>query len=100
VLLCRSGPTQRVVAFLVDVDRRLSPAGVMNLPMNRRDIGDYLGLTLESVSRALSQLRTAGVLDFIGKSQREIVIRDRQRLASFDCQTSENRPPDRISADT
>jgi len=68
--------------------------------MNRRDIGDYLGLTLESVSRALSQLRTAGVLDFIGKSQREIVIRDRQRLASFDCQTSENRPPDRISADT
>jgi CRP/FNR family transcriptional regulator, nitrogen fixation regulation protein len=52
--------------------------------MSRGDIADYLGLTIETVSRALSHLRGAGVLDFIGKTQREIVIRDRQRLKSFD----------------
>jgi len=43
----------------------------------------YLGLTIEAVSPAVSQLRSAGVLDFIGNTQREIMIVDRQRLASF-----------------
>jgi CRP/FNR family nitrogen fixation transcriptional regulator len=52
--------------------------------MYRRDIADYLGLTIETVSRALSRLHEAGVLDFIGKTQREIIIRDRLRLAAFD----------------
>ena len=66
------------------MDERLTAAGVMALPMSRRDIADYLGLTLETVSRALSRLQGAGVLDFIGNNQREIVLRDRQRLASFD----------------
>jgi CRP-like cAMP-binding protein len=43
-----------------------------------------LCLTIESMSRALSQLRGAGVLDFIGKTQRKIIVRDRLRLTSFD----------------
>ncbi|WP_370143464.1 hypothetical protein [Bradyrhizobium yuanmingense] len=41
---------------------------------------------MEAVSRAMSQLRGAGVLDFIGNTQREIMIVDRQRLASFGLQ--------------
>ncbi|MDA9414029.1 hypothetical protein XH81_03975 [Bradyrhizobium sp. CCBAU 25360] len=44
------------------------------------------GLTIEAVSRAVSQLRSAGVLDFIGNTQREIMIVDRQQLASFGLQ--------------
>jgi CRP/FNR family transcriptional regulator, nitrogen fixation regulation protein len=48
------------------------------LPMCRRDIGDYLGLTLETVSRSLSELQNKGVLGLSGA--RQIVLRDRARL--------------------
>ena len=54
------------------------------LPMSRRDIADYLGLTLETVSRALSYLRERGVLEFSEISQREIVLQDRQQLQTLD----------------
>ncbi len=66
------------------MDERLTGIRVVALPMSRRDIADYLGLTLETVSRTLSRLHQEGVLDFNGHNQREIVLRDRQRLANFD----------------
>ena len=69
---------EKVAAFLLEMDGRLVAAGLVELPMCRRDIGDYLGLTLETVSRALAQLHDQGVLDFSGA--RQIVIRNRQRL--------------------
>ena len=53
---------ERVAAFLREMDPRLTAAGVMALPMSRRDIADYLGLTLETVSRALSHLHGMGIL--------------------------------------
>jgi len=84
LLLGRKTALERVAAFLAEMDKRLTALGVMALPMTRRDIADYLGLTVETVSRAISHLHDAGVLDFIGKTQREIVIYDRQRLTSFD----------------
>jgi CRP/FNR family nitrogen fixation transcriptional regulator len=59
---------------------------LMTLPMTRRDIADYLGLTLETVSRALSRLRRAGALSFTGTTQREIVILNRQHLFSLELQ--------------
>jgi CRP-like cAMP-binding protein len=62
----------------------LSAAGVMALPMCRRDIADYLGLTLETVSRALSQLHSKRILSFVGQTQRQIVLLDRTRLADLD----------------
>ena len=82
LLLGRKTAMERVATFLLEMDRRLAVAGMMALPMCRRDIGDYLGLTLETVSRALSQLHSQGVLGFSGA--RQIVLRDRQRLCSMD----------------
>src|SRR5215813_5998443 len=84
LLLGRKTSLERVAAFLLEMDRRLTDAGIMALPMCRRDIADYLGLTLETVSRALSVLHGKGVLGFLGQSQRQIVLLDRTKLAELD----------------
>jgi CRP/FNR family nitrogen fixation transcriptional regulator len=81
LLLGRKSAMERVVAFLLDMDRRLSVAGVLALPMCRRDIGDYLGLTLETVSRSLSALAEKGALSFSGS--RQIVLKNRARLQAM-----------------
>jgi CRP/FNR family transcriptional regulator, nitrogen fixation regulation protein len=86
LLLGRKTSLERVAAFLIEMDRRSTAAGVLALPMCRRDIADYLGLTLETVSRALSRLHDLGVLGFIGNNQRQIVLLDRDKLASLDLQ--------------
>ncbi|WP_027572910.1 helix-turn-helix domain-containing protein [Bradyrhizobium sp. WSM1743] len=82
LLLGRKTAMERVATFLLEMDRRLAVAGMMALPMCRRDIGDYLGLTLETVSRALSQLHAQGILGFSGA--RQIVLRKRQHLRDMD----------------
>jgi CRP/FNR family nitrogen fixation transcriptional regulator len=84
LLLGRKTSLERVAAFLVEMDRRLTAAGVMELPMSRRDIADYLGLTLETVSRALSILHSEEVIAFLGKTQRQILVLDRNKLAQLD----------------
>jgi CRP/FNR family nitrogen fixation transcriptional regulator len=86
LLLGRKTSLERVAAFLLEMDKRLTAASVIALPMSRRDIADYLGLTLETVSRALSRLHELGVLGFIGNTQRQIVLLDRDQLASLDLQ--------------
>jgi CRP/FNR family nitrogen fixation transcriptional regulator len=82
LLLGRKTAMEKVATFLLEMDRRLAKTGMMALPMCRRDIGDYLGLTLETVSRALSQLSEQGILVF--SSARQIVLRDRRTLADMD----------------
>jgi CRP/FNR family nitrogen fixation transcriptional regulator len=87
LLLGRQNSVERVAAFLLEIDRRLKQPKVMVLPMGRRDIADYLGLTVETVSRALSILRDEGVLNVgRGLMQREIVLHDRSKLDERVCQ--------------
>lgn len=83
LLLGRKTSLERVAAFLVEMNSRLAPAGVIALPMNRRDIADYLGLTLETVSRALSVLKKRSFLTFLGQTRREIVVLNPAGLAEL-----------------
>lgn len=69
LLLGRRTATERVAAFLMEVDERLGGSGTFSLPMTRRDIADYLGLTIETVSRTLSQLEEDGALQRPGGRQ-------------------------------
>jgi len=84
LLLGRKTSLERVAAFLLEMDHRLTGTGMIALPMSRRDIADYLGLTLETVSRALSYLRGRGILEFSEMSQRQIVLQDRAQLRQLD----------------
>jgi CRP/FNR family nitrogen fixation transcriptional regulator len=74
LLLGRKTAKEKVAAFLVEMHGRLTGAGAIALPMTRRDISDYLGLTLETVSRSLSELQRCGYVTVTGNMKREIVV--------------------------
>ncbi len=84
LLLGRKTSLEKVSAFLVEMDERLGHPDTLNLPMSRRDIADYLGLTLETVSRNLSILRDKEFLRFEGTTQRSIELLDRDGLIELD----------------
>jgi CRP/FNR family nitrogen fixation transcriptional regulator len=62
LLLGRRSASQKLATFLLEmVDRRCGNE-VIDLAMTRQDIADYLGLTIETVSRTLSQLERDGII--------------------------------------
>lgn len=77
VLLIRSAQ-ERVASFLLEMAERLSGTDVIDLPMPRQDIADYLGLTIETISRTLSHLEAASAIAV--PTCRRIVLRDRIAL--------------------
>jgi CRP/FNR family transcriptional regulator, anaerobic regulatory protein len=78
VLLGRRSAEERVASFLIGWRDRLSQLGgssaIVPLPMSRLDIADYLGLTIETVSRTFTKLEREGVLDIVpgGVSLRDL----------------------------
>ena len=61
LLLIRSAQ-ERVACFLLEMAERMAETDVIDLPMSRQDIADYLGLTIETISRTLTQLETAAAI--------------------------------------
>jgi CRP/FNR family transcriptional regulator, nitrogen fixation regulation protein len=73
-LLGQKAASKQVVSFLLEMDLRLAATGEVELPMSRRDVADYLGLTHETVSRVLSKLENQHVLACSGARSRRIVL--------------------------
>jgi len=85
--LCTLPADARVAGFLRYWADALAQRGLRNdqitLHMTRAEIGNYLGMTLESVSRGLSRLARCDVIHFIEKGRRDICIPKVEALTSF-----------------
>lgn len=66
LVLGRQNAEERVAAFLVDMAERQGGLDRFDLPMPRMDIADYLGLTVETVSRVFTRLRHKGIIRLPG----------------------------------
>lgn len=78
LLLGRRGAAEKVAAFLLDWADRSDQQGTVRLAMTRQDMADYLGLTIESVSRSLSQFERDGVIAL--PNARDVRIRSSEAL--------------------
>jgi CRP/FNR family transcriptional regulator len=84
--LVRQNAEQRVAAFLLSLSERLSRRGFdaerFNLRMSRGDIGSYLGLARETVSRLLTRFQQQGLICMRSK-QIQLTDAERLRLIAF-----------------
>jgi CRP/FNR family nitrogen fixation transcriptional regulator len=64
-LLSRANAWEKTGAFLLEYSSRAGGWPLVTLAMTRQDIGDYLGLTVETVSRTLAQLHRAGLIEML-----------------------------------
>jgi CRP/FNR family transcriptional regulator, nitrogen fixation regulation protein len=78
LLLLVQSAQERVASFLLEMAERVCANNVVELPMSRQDIADYLGLTIETVSRTLTGLEAAATIEV--PSSRRIVLRNRSAL--------------------
>ena len=78
ILLLVKSAQERVASFLLEMAERASAGNIVELPMSRQDIADYLGLTIETVSRTLTTLEGAAAIEV--PTSRCIVLRNRSAL--------------------
>ena len=78
IMLLIKTAQERVAGFLLEMADRVQDRNLVDLPMSRQDIADYLGLTIETVSRTLSQLEGAATIAL--PASRRIVLRNRSAL--------------------
>ncbi len=89
-LLGKKSATERIATLLLELSDRLSMEGCspiaryldrFELPMDRQQISDILGLTIETVSRQFTRIRKEGIIDL--PDRRTVVIMDRDRLKAL-----------------
>jgi CRP/FNR family nitrogen fixation transcriptional regulator len=83
VMLGRQTAKERVAAFLLALanHRRVEENRPLELPMGRQDIADYLGLTIETVCRTLTELKQSKILSI--PDRHAVVIHDMETLESL-----------------
>jgi len=85
LLLGRKTAKERIASFILMLSKRAERRGEkgnpVELPMSRNDIGDYLGLTTETVSRTLTRLRKSGAISL--DTDRSILINERETLVNI-----------------
>lgn len=87
VTLGRKTAAEKVASFLLMIARNISPnpgpgkpAATFDLPLSRSEIADFLGLTIETISRQFSRLRADRVIHIEGN--RHVTVEDLDRLAA------------------
>ena len=83
LLLGRKSAMEKIATFLLDMAERFAEADHVDLPMSRTDIADHLGLTIETVSRSLTQLERQGVIG-LPTHRRTILLRNKAALRHLD----------------
>ncbi len=85
LLLGQNSAKERVASFLLMLAQRAELCGetgrLLNLPMNRLDIADYLGLSMETVCRTLSTFRKERLIDY--EMSKSVVLWQRDPLESM-----------------
>ncbi len=62
-VLNRRSAIEKLAAFILELHRRQGECGTVEIPLSRTDIADFLGLTIETVSRNLTKLRTKRIIE-------------------------------------
>jgi CRP/FNR family nitrogen fixation transcriptional regulator len=81
LLLGRKNALERLAAFLLEMIHRSGDEEVLDLAMPRHDIADYLGLTLETVSRMFAELKEHGTIRL--ESARRVHLLDLDKLTAM-----------------
>jgi CRP/FNR family nitrogen fixation transcriptional regulator len=81
LMLGRRTACERVAALLLDLAERTGAQALLDVPMTRQDMADYLGLTIETVSRTFTQFQHDGLIAL--PTTRKVLLRDRAALEAM-----------------
>jgi CRP-like cAMP-binding protein len=102
LILGRITATEKVSSFLLKMAERLSDRALdhVNLPVSRYDMADYLGLSVETVSRSLTSLKNRGLIALSGPRSVRIIDRDALDGAACSAYPNHLRVPRKTDAAT
>jgi CRP/FNR family nitrogen fixation transcriptional regulator len=69
----------RVASFLINLSKRTTTQTCLDLPMSHQEIADHLGLTIETLSRVITQMENSGLVAR-GRSPRDLILSNHRAL--------------------